>query len=448
MDFHLAGFRPINPNEPQHSYRLKDLLSLASSETLKISRLGIDIFKNAFDLLGFSHAGTFLSHCRQGVIWLGLANSTLNGDLHTPLQSAINSPNDLAKFMGAFRNISQFLAIPSDVILRSDILSEDIDRILTAEHKAYTSELLTIQLLENNLKGADLKLPDLSLVSQQERQKIIAEKINSFFESVIPISRRLGATELFTCLSLISALTKAYILYMEKSNLPPTELLKILKTEAELTIKLQEKIFYRVLQNNASFQHLPQNLQAEIIQEVHDTVMSHLNLILNVENDWIHQELADYKDHLNELCLPFKIDAKGFNEEIDNLMKKSKILTDHRMKMETGAVAAIKNYRDLLKQQLQILEVTFSRFGKALNKQNFENFIKPEFEPLIQQIQEQLVETEKELKEIQESRYEVSSFTLLPLKEQSKLYEDIQNKYGLQQQKKLIESVQFVCRRI
>jgi hypothetical protein len=421
-------------------------------ESFKIGMLCSELFQNCSNLFGFDRLGTFLTYCRKGVDWIYKSDSMVKGELLFSLENVIKSPSDLANFSKALRDVAELISAPVEIALKYTSNQSDFTSILSQAHQTYLNKSLNLKALENDLKNLDTSVSDLTLAIPHEKTKINAMKVNSLIDTFGIIAKKTGVYELFTCLALISTLTRLYILYLDKTNLKPEELLKILKTETELTLKLQEKKIQVALLNSEFVQQISPEEQSEILSEIHNMFATHLDLIVTSKNDFIYQELIAYEESLNNLCSAYQLKTKEIQElnlEIDSLIDKTKILVEHKEEIEKQGTKLIDDYKILLKKEKKITKEFLKKFKEKLTDHNFKAFIEPEFKTTLVYLSKQLIETEKDLKKLQlDPKYRISPFSLLSVNEQRNWYTDIKEKYGPKQQQELVNMIKNICRQI
>lgn len=418
-----------------------------TEESFKIGMLGAELFQNCFKLFGYDRLGTFLSHCRQGVDWICKNNSMVNCELFSPLQNVINSPTDLANFCKALRDIADLISTPVGMALKCNPNSSELTSLLSQAHQAYLSKSLDMRSLEIELKNLDTSTLDLTLTTPQDKQKISAMKVNSLIDSLGIMTNKTGMYELFTCLTLLSTLTRAYILYLDKTNTPPEELLKILKTETELTLKLQEKKLQNALLHSEFIKNISPEEQVEILNEIHDLFVTHLDLILISKNDWIHQELIEYKEILNNLYSTYDLKTDELNSEIDILIEKTKFLVNQKEEIEKQGKKIVEDYKNLITKEIEKTEKFLVKFKEKISDHDFKKFIEPEFTKTLADLNRQLIESNNDLLELlPDQKHGVAPFSLMSIEEQRAWYTNIKEKYGPQQKQELINMVKYVCR--
>lgn len=416
----------------------------SSLDVLRTNRIAVELFQNFFRACGFKRLENFFGQCRMGVLWTyhnyGVYKGTLRKTLTQNHSELINSPHNLSRFLNGCRDLSELISIPIGLALKNGLLPETLAPILENEYKNLVEQSFNLKLPEKNALLYSTFQQELNPgVSFNAKHKLIADKVNVVLEVAGIFFVKCQLNQLSLGLALASSIVKAYSFYLEKTDTPPIELFQSVKLQAEVIIKIQSAMIRM---------EVPEEKQ-EFIQEIHDEMLTHLNLISSSDNDAIYYDLENYKNSINQLFAIYEVTLEGFDIEMDQLLKASKPLVAHRENLEQSGAKLLQDHGVFLKQQLDKLQDSFGELQEKLNPADFNHFIKPEFEAAINMIKALRKQNEYDLAEFTlNPKFDITSFRILSVHEQKEMFDRVAKDTSAANQQEITALVKNICRQI
>jgi hypothetical protein len=425
-------------NLPEQMVRLNQMPERrafeVSKDELKTSRLTVETFQNFFKALGFTQLGNFFSQCRLGVLWVYHREGLVKGDLQKTLEKDIHeithSPYEFSRFLNACRDTAELISIPLGVALRNEVFSGILKPILENEYKNLLDKSFFLKIPEKNaLLQSVFQKEVMPGSTANDAHKLMAEKATAAFEMGTILSIKYQFQELSLFLALASSLAKAYMLYLEKTDTPPTELFNILKFQSEVTLRKHLNTVDLALQ------------EGDVYQEIRDEIVDHLRLLSLADNDGIYFDLLNYRNVMHQLFSIYLFELKNFDREMDQLLDTCKPLIAHRENLELTAQNLLQDHVQFLNEQSEKLLNVLDDYRIKLNAKDFERYIQPEFEMALGVLN-------KHFQNNQESLESIASFTILSMDEQKIVFDEIVKKNNAETKQTITALVKNVCREV
>lgn len=419
------------------------------------TQIVVETFQLFLKALGAKRLENLFSQCLSGAVWAYHQESFASGNLQKTLKKdiseIINCPYEFSRFFTACRDMADLISIPLGISLQNERFSECLIPILTCEHKNLLDKSFNLKIPEKNAHLQWVLQKQLQPgASLNDKYKLMAEKMFASFEMASIISTKYNFQELSIGLTLASSLTKAYILYLEKTNTPPNELLKVLKMEAKLTLKMHLNSLPLAFEESEFASNVTIEEKDEILDEIHHEINMHLNLISTADNDGIYHNLQNYKNSMNELFSAYQIDyLENFNDEMDKLLLSCNPLIAYRKSMEQEGTKLLQDHGLFLDEQLEKLYNVFDEYQEKMKTKDFDRFIKPEFETAISLLEEQKQDNNTYLEELKiNAQFNVIPFTVLSIEEQKTWFDAIIKATNDEKKHEISTLVKNVCREV